>query len=589
MSQNKDSVNSKRKDTESLRIHINNHHIQGTSVIIKGRKTALLEAYRRSLTSVHDYYCITGDELAKSYKPFIPLLRDRINKRSGSTQILTNIEKGTILAVKELTEAGAQVKHIDSSSLRRCVVYDEDAAYFSIVEEPLITHTAIDSVNETEGDDLWVASTEHTVIQSAKNRFLSDWENAIQSNDRINQLESGIEPEFYKVIVDSEKASQIIVDLTKSIKREALFFLPNDKSLIRVDNLGIIDYLTEASQKGVTVKIICPLTQQNAGIVKKIETAPRINLLNGNNSAYGMYIMDGEKFFRAEIKQPMADKFSEAVGLAVYSNRKTTVDSFKSVFELLWNERALVEELKRADKMQKEFINVAAHELRTPIQPIIVLINILLSKKGNIVTHHEEILNVINRNAKRLQRVTENILDATKIESNSLDLKKEIFDLNKLIRSVLAEYKGQVRKADHVKITFTSKNPYYIRADKIRIEQVISNLLSNAIKFTPEGYVIIYSAKIKQDDNKPTAMFRIKDTGIGIHPEIHPKLFSKFSSKSVGGIGLGLYLCKSIVEAHGGRIWAENNSDGKGATFSFTLPLHNTIADNPSAFTKHPR
>jgi hypothetical protein len=110
--------------------------------------------------------------------------------------------------------------------------------------------------------------------------------------------------------------------LTKSVKREALFFLPNDKSLIRADNLGIIDYLTEASQKGATIKIICPLSEKNAVIVKKIETAPRINLLNGNNSSYGMYIMDGEKFFRAELRQSMADKFSEAVGLVVYSNRK---------------------------------------------------------------------------------------------------------------------------------------------------------------------------------------------------------------------------------------------------------------------------
>jgi two-component system, OmpR family, sensor histidine kinase VicK len=569
----------KPRNTDALHHDPINQQIQGTTIIIKGRKRALQEAYKRSLTSLHDYYCITGDELEKSYKPFIPLLQARVNQRSGSTQILTNIEKGTILAVKELTEAGAQVKHVDSSSLRRCVVYDDDAAYFSIVEEPLITQTAIDNVDQTEGEDLWVASTEHSVIQSAKNQFLSDWENAIQPKDRINQLETGIEPEFYKVITNGEKASQIIVDLTKSIKKEALFFLPNDKSLLRADNLGTIDCLIMASQQGATIKIICPLSEQNSGIVRKIsENAPRIRLLNGNSSPYGMYIIDGEKFFRAEIRQPMADKFSEAVGLAVYSNRKTTVDSFKSVFELLWNERALVEELKRADKMQKEFINVAAHELRTPIQPILILIDILLtdSKKGNI-THHEEMLNVIHRNAKRLQRVTENILDVTKIESDSLDLKKDTFDLNETIMSVLAEYGNQVRKLNQVEITFTSKDDCIVQADKLRIAQVISNLLNNAIKFTLEGTIVISSEKIKNDNKKPVAMFCIKDTGIGIHPEVHPKLFSKFASKSVGGIGLGLYLCKSIIEAHGGRIWAENNADGKGTTFFFTLPLPNEI------------
>ena len=551
--------------------------MQESTIVIKGRKKALQEAYRRSLTSIHDYYCITGDELTKSYKPFIPLLHARISQRAGSTQIITNIEKETIPAVKELTEAGAQVKHIDISSLRRCVIYDDDAAYFSIVEEPLITHTAIDNVDQTEGEDLWVASTEYSVIQSAKKRYISDWENAIQSKDRIHQLETGIEPEFYKVITDGEKASQLIKDLTKSVKREALFFLPNHKSLIRADNLGIIDDLIEASQKGATVKIICPMSEQNVNTVEKISRS-QVQLLDGDTSNYGMYIVDGEKFFRAELKEPMADKFSEAAGLVIYSNRKTTVDSFKSVFELLWNERVLVEELKKADKMQKEFINITAHELRTPIQPILVVIDTLLSKKGNI-EDYEELLNMIRRNAKRLQRVTENVLDVTRIESGSFGLKKELFDLNEVIMAVLAEYGSQVRKVDQVKIILTSKGSLFVEADKVRIAQVISNLLGNAMKFTQEGSIDISCSKMKQGGKNQTAVFCMKDTGVGIHPEIYPKLFSKFASHSDGGIGLGLYLCKNIVKAHGGRIWAENNPDGKGSAFFFTLPLHHSSRD----------
>lgn len=545
--------------------------MQESTIVIKGRKKALQEAYRRSLTSIHDYYCITGDELTKSYKPFIPLLHARISQRAGSTQIITNIEKETIPAVKELTEAGAQVKHIDISSLRRCVIYDDDAAYFSIVEEPLITHTAIDNVDQTEGEDLWVASTEYSVIQSAKKRYISDWENAIQSKDRIHQLETGIEPEFYKVITDGEMASQLIRDLTISVKREALLFLPNSKSLVRSENLGIIDKLIETSQKGATVKIICPMSEQNVNTVEKISRS-QVQLLDGNTSNYGMYIVDGEKFFRAELKEPMADKFSEAAGLVIYSNRKTTVDSFKSVFELLWNERVLVEELKKADKMQKEFINITAHELRTPIQPILVVIDTLLSKKGNI-EDYEELLNMIRRNAKRLQRVTENVLDVTRIESGSFGLKKELFDLNEVIMAVLAAYGSDVKKVDQLKIILTSKESFYVEADKVRIAQVISNLLNNAMKFTQEGTIAISCNKMEHDNDKHSATFCMKDTGVGIHPEIYPKLFSKFASHSDGGIGLGLYLCKNIVKAHGGRIWAENNPDGKGSAFFFTLPL----------------
>lgn len=551
--------------------------MQESTIVIKGRKKALQEAYRRSLTSIHDYYCITGDELTKSYKPFIPLLHARISQRAGSTQIITNIEKETIPAVKELTEAGAQVKHIDISSLRRCVIYDDDAAYFSIVEEPLITHTAIDNVDQTEGEDLWVASTEYSVIQSAKKRYISDWENAIRSKDRIHQLETGIEPEFYKVITDGEMASQLIRDLTISVKREALLFLPNSKSLVRSDNLGIIDKLIETSQKGATVKIICPLSEQNVNTVEKISRS-QVQLLDGDTSNYGMYIVDGEKFFRAELKEPMADKFSEAAGLVIYSNRKTTVDSFKSVFELLWNERVLVEELKKADKMQKEFINITAHELRTPIQPILVVIDTLLSKKGNI-EDYEELLNMIRRNAKRLQRVTENVLDVTRIESGSFGLKKELFDLNEVIMAVLAAYGSDVKKVDQLKIILTSKESFYVEADKVRIAQVISNLLNNAMKFTQEGTIAISCNKMEHDNDKHSATFCMKDTGVGIHPEIYPKLFSKFASHSDGGIGLGLYLCKNIVKAHGGRIWAENNPDGKGSAFFFTLPLHHSARD----------
>lgn len=551
--------------------------MQESTIVIKGRKKALQEAYRRSLTSIHDYYCITGDELTKSYKPFIPLLHARISQRAGSTQIITNIEKETIPAVKELTEAGAQVKHIDISSLRRCVIYDDDAAYFSIVEEPLITHTAIDNVDQTEGEDLWVASTEYSVIQSAKKRYISDWENAIRSKARIHQLETGIEPEFYKVITDGEMASQLIRDLTISVKREALLFLPNSKSLVRSENLGIIDKLIETSQKGATVKIICPLSEQNVNTVEKISRS-QVQLLDGDTSNYGMYIVDGEKFFRAELKEPMADKFSEAAGLVIYSNRKTTVDSFKSVFELLWNERVLVEELKKADKMQKEFINITAHELRTPIQPILVVIDTLLSKKGNI-EDYEELLNMIRRNAKRLQRVTENVLDVTRIESGSFGLKKELFDLNEVIMAVLAAYGSDVKKVDQLKIILTSKESFYVEADKVRIAQVISNLLNNAMKFTQEGTIAISCNKMEHDNDKHSATFCMKDTGVGIHPEIYPKLFSKFASHSDGGIGLGLYLCKNIVKAHGGRIWAENNPDGKGSAFFFTLPLHHSARD----------
>ena len=176
----------------------------------------------------------------------------------------------------------------------------------------------------------------------------------------------------------------------------------------------------------------------------------------------------------------------------------------------------------------------------------------------------------IARNAKRLQRLTEDILDVTKIESQSLQLQKEKFNLNEVIMSVLADYESLIRKIKDVKVSLMRKGDFLVEADKGRLNQVISNLIDNAIKFTQEGRIVISSQR-SDDDN---VIVSIKDTGTGIDPEIMPRIFSKFATKSFIGTGLGLFISKKIVEAHSGRMWAENNPFGKGATFAFTLPLY---------------
>jgi signal transduction histidine kinase len=231
------------------------------------------------------------------------------------------------------------------------------------------------------------------------------------------------------------------------------------------------------------------------------------------------------------------------------------------------------EQLKIHDKTQKEFINLAAHELRTPIQPILALSEVLLLKRGNIEEYRES-LDIVNRNARRLKQLTEAIIDVTRIESHTLSLKREQFNINDVIKDVVQDFRSQAegdnKGGSQTKIQFEPKEDIiFVEADKGRISQVISNLLGNAIKFTDgKGSVSILSEK---KDNQ--TIVSVKDTGRGIDPEIFPKLFSKFASKSFAGTGLGLYISKSIVEAHGGKIWAQNNSDGKGATFTFSIPL----------------
>jgi two-component system, OmpR family, sensor histidine kinase VicK len=274
-----------------------------------------------------------------------------------------------------------------------------------------------------------------------------------------------------------------------------------------------------------------------------------------------------------ELRDDSKTSFVEVIGLSTYSNSKAGVLSYVAIFENLWVQSDLYERLKINDKMQKEFINIAAHELRTPVQPILSLSQILQSEKSNN-TKQQEFLDAIVRNAKRLQRLTENILDVTRIESQSLQLKKERFSLNEIIRNVINDVNNQAGVGNNnnsaVSILFEPKQDVFVEADKVRINEVISNLLKNAIQFTKEGTITIAAAE-KMNYNE--VLISIKDTGTGIDPEIMPRLFTKFISKSVAGTGLGLFISKSIIEAHGGKIWAENNADGKGATFAFSLPL----------------
>jgi signal transduction histidine kinase len=230
------------------------------------------------------------------------------------------------------------------------------------------------------------------------------------------------------------------------------------------------------------------------------------------------------------------------------------------------------EQLKIQGKMQKEFINIAAHELRTPIQPILGLSEVLHSKEED--EEKRRLIDIISRNAKRLHHLTEDILDTSKIESQSLKLNKEQFNINDLISNVVQDYRNQIKKDDNITLLHESKNDinFFVKADRYRITQVISNLLNNAIKFTKKGTVSVTLEK-KKEDNQQKVLVSVKDSGTGIHSDILPRLFSKFATKAEKGTGLGLFISRSIVEAHGGRIWGENNIDGKGARFGFTLPL----------------
>ena len=227
------------------------------------------------------------------------------------------------------------------------------------------------------------------------------------------------------------------------------------------------------------------------------------------------------------------------------------------------------ESLKIKDEAQNQFINVAAHELRTPIQPILNAIYLLQSADLSI-SKKNQYIDIIKRNTEKLGRLAEDILDVTRIESNTLKLMNERLNLYDLISNIVEEYKRNIQfiYKDLVVNYESPSKTIFVTGDRLRLNQVLLNLLDNAGKFTKKGSITVTIAIMS---NK--VQVTVKDTGVGIHNEIFPKLFSKFVTRSDRGTGLGLFISKSIIEAHGGKIWAESSSQQEGATFIFTLPL----------------
>jgi signal transduction histidine kinase len=312
------------------------------------------------------------------------------------------------------------------------------------------------------------------------------------------------------------------------------------------------------------VQVVTPITQIYSDVkgLLSIEDEKMFTLLGGTFAAISVLII-------------LLFKWTDSLNTEV-KRRTNELDISNSQLALA-NEK-----LKVRDKMQEEFINIAAHELRTPIQPIIGLSEVLRYRKTEAQFQQDKILDVIIRNAKRLRNLSEDILDVTRIESNSLTLNKERFNLNQLILNAVVDsrnYTATKNKDSNIKIepVFNGKEDIYINADRNRINQVTSNLLVNAIKFTKQGTITISTETIEghssEHDGLKGVIVAVKDSGTGIDPAILPKLFTKFASSSDGGTGLGLFISKNIVEAHGGRIWANTNENGNGATFSFWLPM----------------
>ena len=247
---------------------------------------------------------------------------------------------------------------------------------------------------------------------------------------------------------------------------------------------------------------------------------------------------------------------------------------------------SMINQLAEYNRMQKQFISIASHELRTPLQPILGLSDVLRFSVGNN-EEARQLADKIFYNAKRLRSIIDNVLEATRIEKQLTSLNKEKVDAYDLLQYVIKDARYQVSTSNkNIRLELFMEDKHnnngrsdiveddlakaiFVDADRARLTQVFTNLLNNAIKFTTEGVI---SITLKQQSDTNGVVLLIKDTGTGIPSERFPRLFAKFGTESVTGTGLGLFISKSIVEAHGGTIWGQNNEDGIGATFGFTLP-----------------
>jgi two-component system, OmpR family, sensor histidine kinase VicK len=510
-------------------------------------------------------------------------LFDELKKRDIKVRYITDITKDNLAYCRNLMTFPMEIRHLDGIK-----------ANFSVSDlEYIASSTLLQEIHSLEPIQQIIYSNVKDIVQQQKYVFESFWNRSIPAEHRIMELEEGVVLGSTEVISNPIITKDLFITLVKSSKEQVLLLIPSINGFLREESLKIIQYLKEAaSDRGVYVKILTPT---NDMINEKIQKIKRDNIKNFDIQSFEVIsniqintitilVVDSKESLVIEKKDDSKLDFIDAAGLSTYSTSKPTVLSYVSIFESLINQVKLYEQLKIHGKMQEEFINVASHELRTPIQVILAFTELL--------EHHpekkDEMIQSIQRNALRLQRLAEDILDVTKIESKTLNLHKEKFNLSDLISTIIGDHRNNIDKNDEgkdkVRLLYTNeKEPFLVKADYARIIQSISNILNNAIKFTQEekelgeegaGDIYITIEK-KKKDNEQQVIVMIRDTGKGIDSDILPRLFTKFATKSTKGTGLGLFISKSIIEAHGGTIWAENNKDGKGATFAFDLPCNN--------------
>lgn len=569
-------------------------------------------------------------KLAEQSKPFLDAYANLLLKlgkgkfQNKRVRWITCIENNmeNIDLISRFLDLGIKIRH--TNRLPSLNFFISEKQFASTVEK----------INDEGMFENLLHSTESLYMNHFRLLFEELWNNGLDAETRIRQIKTGIIPETTQIIEDSDASRKLLLQLIENAKDEILIIYPTSKAVDLQKKIGTLDIILKKSQQGLKIRIISP---KNMNLNKLIlpphfESGPLISeyiiireILEQQDFKPTIVMVDRKHVLILELKDDVSTNFEEATGLTTYSISSPTVLSYISIFDSFWEQTEMSirlglanEKLIQNEEMEREFINTAAHELRTPTQAIMgyteldeeLLDDILktteLSRdeelKRNIFQLRKH-FDAVSRNASRLDQLISNLLDVARIESNrinSLQLHKEKLDLVKEINECLKTQLDQKLKTKNVKVNFINHilddQQCWVKADNARLNQILSNLIENAIKFSPQNGIIdiiikendqdrklenaIESDKSKGNSVKSEVLVGISDRGRGISPKVMPKLFEKFVTGSDTGTGLGLFITKNLVEAHGGKIWAFNNKDGIGSTFVFSLPkVENTIVD----------
>ncbi|WP_148685714.1 sensor histidine kinase [Candidatus Nitrosocosmicus hydrocola] len=536
-------------------------------------------------------------------------------KIKGSIRWITFIENDMkyVDIIRKYLEIGIEVRHCSTLPPMN----------FGVSDKQIIT--TLEEIQRNRLFESLLYSTESLYIKHFNTIFERFWKTAIDAQERIDQIEKGLGSVTTKVIENPKESRVQLETMITDAQDEILIFFPTLNALKRHESIGLMDVLVHKSNLGTKVKILSPVDrssrmtflEEKGAKNDKTKNFVIREIANQYEIKSTIVIVDRKSVLTKELKDDEKNSLEGAIGLSTFSTSVPSVLSYISIFDSLWNQTEMYENLRIANKklveserIEREFINTAGHELRTPTQAITgylelndeVFKDLIKNKKqmerreleiifDSLNRHHER----ISRNANRLNNLINNLLDVARIESNHknmLMMNKENFDLIKEIQDLINFELRQKLKDKNIQVIFineTLNESCLIRADRFRVNQVLSNLLDNAIKFskndtsiniiikdqedmpqgTKENYRLVDSNQIVEE----AVYIAISDSGKGISSELLPRLFEKFITNSDTGLGLGLYICKKLVDAMGGRIWAFNNNDGVGSTFVISIPL----------------